>query len=566
MRTLVTDVPMPVVDQGTPRLTPRQSDAPAASVGREVTVQSMGAVPTTASALPLAHAESLMEEAPDRDAIFETLCRGARSRLQHVALLMVHGEVAVGRLALGTGWLPRDSVAQVSVSLEKASPFRAAVVGQAPYLGRLGEEAVGAQALTALGRKPPLPALLLPIVLRERTVALLYGDADGAPIDAAVLADLSTAVATAARSFQRLILRQKGGDYAPAPRSPAAKLAAAGAVKADGAKGLWRAVTGGEPGAARARMTSPGFAALSSAVVQTLADVPTQKLEPAGPSMTDTEALVASVAREDEHAARSLEALVLLGERAAEVAVKHLPGPLRLDRHTLRGPTPPLAEHGPLLALLARLGRHALKPLLLRAGDGSLEVRYYVTLALGALKEPQVVPVLGQRLFDSDAGVRHVAMQSLARMSASSELRSLTESLRGELPGPERGRQRLAAEALGALRDVPSVPRLIELVKHADERIVQSARRALVDVTKQDFGTSRWRWRGWWERHRNEPRVEWMLEGLGHAEAEVRLSASEELRALSSEHFGYHFDLPKREREEARRKWVDWWRTHGKQA
>jgi hypothetical protein len=124
-------------------------------------------------------------------------------------------------------------------------------------------------------------------------------------------------------------------------------------------------------------------------------------------------------------------------------------------------------------------------------------------------------------------------------------------------------RQRFSAEALGALRDVPSVPRLIELVKHADERIVVSARRALVDITKQDFGTSRWRWRGWWDRHRNEPRVEWMLEGLGHAEAEVRLSASEELRALSSEYFGYHFDMPKREREEARRKWVDWWRTHG---
>jgi hypothetical protein len=107
------------------------------------------------------------------------------------------------------------------------------------------------------------------------------------------------------------------------------------------------------------------------------------------------------------------------------------------------------------------------------------------------------------------------------------------------------------------------VPRLIELVKHADPQVVASARRALIEVTKQDFGTSRWRWRGWWDRHRHEPRVEWLLEGLGHAEADVRLSAAEEMRALSlGEVFGYHFDLPKREREEARRKWVDWWRSH----
>ena len=56
-----------------------------------------------------------------------------------------------------------------------------------------------------------------------------------------------------------------------------------------------------------------------------------------------------------------------------------------------------------------------------------------------------------------------------------------------------------------------------------------------------------------------------MLEGLGHSEAEVRLSASEELRRLSSEaaQFGYAFDSPKREREDARRRWVDWWRAHG---
>src|SRR5207253_4451822 len=135
-----------------------------------------------------------------------------------------------------------------------------------------------------------------------------------------------------------------------------------------------------------------------------------------------------------------------------------------------------------------------------------------------------------------------------------------------ELPGPDEMRQRFAAEALGALRDVPAVPRLIELIKHSDAAVASGARKALIEITKQDFGTSRWRWRSWWERHRDEPRVEWMLEGLAHAEAEVRLSASEELRGLSNdEYFGYAFDGPKREREDARKKWIDWLRTHGPQ-
>ena len=43
----------------------------------------------------------------------------------------------------------------------------------------------------------------------------------------------------------------------------------------------------------------------------------------------------------------------------------------------------------------------------------------------------------------------------------------------------------------------------------------------------------------------------------------MRLSASEELRSLSDDQFGYYFDAPKREREDARKKWIDWVRTHG---
>jgi HEAT repeat protein/PBS lyase HEAT-like repeat-containing protein len=258
----------------------------------------------------------------------------------------------------------------------------------------------------------------------------------------------------------------------------------------------------------------------------------------------------------------SADALVNMGQRAATALMARMPGPLRLDRHTLRGATPPLGEHGPLLRVLGRLGHTAREALLLRLGDPSLEVRYYATLALGELKANDVVAPLGTRLYDPDAGVRRAAVEALARFPDSSELRALVEQMRGELPGPDAIRQRYAAEALGVMRDVPSVPRLIELVKHGEAAVVAAARKALVEVTKQDFGTSRWRWRSWWEKHRDQPRVEWMLEGLAHAEAEVRLSASEELRAVSQQEFGYAFDGPKREREESRKKWVDWVRAH----
>jgi hypothetical protein len=579
-RAVVSDVPMPgapkpVTEEPTPRLTPRQSGAPAAQVSADVAVRVDAGAPGDAAPTALDEAQRLIDQAADRDAIFAALCRGARSQLQFAALFTVHGETAAGRLALGDAWLDAGTVAGVTVALDRPSPFRAAVHGRSPYLGRLGEEAIGAKVLAALGRKPPLPGALVPITLRDRTVALLYGDAGGQPVDGALLAGLTTLTAAAARSFQRLILRAKGGEYAKAPTTPSGpsgKLSTAPA----------------EPGTATAqptkrRGTVPGFAAFTPVktpsepiakhtnghATASLHEADTAKIvhrdgAARTAASTDLNALVDSVLAGDERSSISGDALVLLGDRGARAVVARLPGPLRLARHALRGPTPPLTEHGPLLSLVSRFGSLATPALTERANDESLEVRYYVTLALGELRLRETIPTLGQRALDADAGVRHVAIEALARAEASPELRTLTESLRGELPGPDVRRQQYAAEALGAMHDTPSVPRIIELTKHAHATVATAARRALIEITKQDFGTSRWRWRSWWERHRDQPRLEWMLEGLGHAEADVRLSASEELKTLGGgEYFGYHFDLPRREREEARRKWVDWWRSRG---
>ncbi|MDB4970489.1 MAG: ral secretory system protein domain protein [Myxococcales bacterium] len=587
-RTVVTDVPMPnanpatapiheVASEPTPRLTQRQASAPMTTVAPEAAVR-IPSAPAGADAGPLAldDARRAIDEADDRDGIFESLCRGARARLPFAAILTVHADVAAGRLALGSGWLDKQQLAGVSVALDKPSPFRAAAVGRAPYLGRLGDDPNGTQILAAFGRKTPLPALLMPVVLRERAVALLYADNDGQDLDADIVADMSTLVAAAARSFQRLILRAKGGEYAKAPPTGGAKLGASD--NGNGTEGGdWRRPTGEGGVDAKARTTNPRFSvALVNAVKDTMtgggsaartsrdAAAPEVELHEATTQPNaDVDGLLSSVERQDEHAAMSASALVTMGDRAAAALVARLPGPLRLDRHTLRGATPPLEEHGPFLAILTRMGRSARDPLVQRLGDSSLEVRYYATLALGELQTPDVVAPLGMRLYDPDAGVRRAAVDALALFPDSPELRSLIEQLRGELPGPDALRQRYASEALGTLRDVTAVPRLMELVKHQDPSVVSAARKALVEITKQDFGTSRWRWRSWWERHRDQPRVEWMLEGLGHSEAEVRLSACEELRSLSDDEFGYSFDAPKREREDARKKWVDWVRNHG---
>lgn len=93
---------------------------------------------------------------------------------------------------------------------------------------------------------------------------------------------------------------------------------------------------------------------------------------------------------------------------------------------------------------------------------------------------------------------------------------------------------------------------------------VATAHAALVAFTKQDLGTKPRRWELWWEKHMEDDRLEWLFEGLSHKTPEIRESAEHELRAITGEYVGYHFDLPRREREEARARWQSWWYEYGR--
>ena len=90
------------------------------------------------------------------------------------------------------------------------------------------------------------------------------------------------------------------------------------------------------------------------------------------------------------------------------------------------------------------------------------------------------------------------------------------------------------------------------------------ARDELMMITKQDFGTKARRWEAWWAKHKDDDRFEWLFEGLGHKEPRIRASSEDELRKLTGEYFGYHYDLPRREREQARERWQKWWYESGR--
>jgi hypothetical protein len=163
-----------------------------------------------------------------------------------------------------------------------------------------------------------------------------------------------------------------------------------------------------------------------------------------------------------------------------------------------------------------------------------------------------------------DEGTRSAAWRALRRRLRDPRVASASFALQVKLSNTDESLVMGALRALSDLHDPSSVPAVIECLDSGNDRIALAARATLLAITGDDLGPRRRRWLDWWEKMQHRPRVEWLLEALDHRDPQIRLTASQELQAITGEYFGYHYDLPERDREEARRRWWDWWRTTGK--
>jgi hypothetical protein len=149
-------------------------------------------------------------------------------------------------------------------------------------------------------------------------------------------------------------------------------------------------------------------------------------------------------------------------------------------------------------------------------------------------------------------------LRRLRRFAADARVGRLLAGLRaqaaeGGLEAPQ------AIGALAELRDEGAVPLLIDLLADDEPVLRDGAFEALRTITRHDFGPTRWRWSRWWREAGERHRVQWLLDALEGKDPELRLHAAQELEQLSGRYVGYHFDLGKRDRDEARRRWQEWW-------
>jgi hypothetical protein len=163
---------------------------------------------------------------------------------------------------------------------------------------------------------------------------------------------------------------------------------------------------------------------------------------------------------------------------------------------------------------------------------------------------------------DVHAAGRIAALNELRDRMEHPRVRELAASFRADAANGSPERALGAVVAITELRDRLAVPALIDLVDAKDRELADAARQALIEITKQDFGKRRRRWRNWLAAHGQEARIDWLFAGLGHRLPEIRFASSEELWKITGEYFGYHHESPKRERDEARDRWRNWWLEH----
>ncbi len=517
-----------------------QRTRPLGSGARLASIQTEG----RDSPLPIVRAREVLATAGDRDTVFLTLLRAARSRARWAGLLTVQGGAAIGRIALAEPGIDTAAISTVLIPLDAVSPFRTVVGNHQSHIGPLvsGDASIDAMVLRMGGAMPP-SALILPIVLRERVVALVVAHRVTTDLKLVDVTELLPMATAASDAIGRLIVQHKAAGYRAPVEAPIVELDAetVETKRISRADVAWRTPSGPP--------SVPGF---EQGVEMSM--------EAGEPRPIDE--VLSEIERAPEHGAGdSLTEAVERAQETLRALPRRFPGKLRIDRFAVTGRTLRAAQYGGLLELVIRLGTVASDLLIDRMGAPQRDVRFYATVCAAELRPRNAVFALAERLFDQDFGVRAVAIEALTGYPPQDLGNALVRARRA-VHSSDPDVVAAASGALVALGDSEAIPDLVGVIERSD-RGGEHARRALTALTAQDFGANERKWRKWYETARERHRIEWLIEGLGHKEDAIRENAINILRRMTGEYFGYHHDLPRKERDAAAERWAAWWREAG---
>ncbi|HET6613644.1 MAG TPA: hypothetical protein VFG83_16710 [Kofleriaceae bacterium] len=481
------------------------------TAGQPSPVAAAGTTPLSAIA-----AREGIAAAEKRDEIFEILLRAIRGQATFAALLTVQGGAAIGRLALTGDVFDTEEIARVLIPLDESSAFKKSVESASPYIGPVASGHEDLDAMTQrLGGVMPPAALLLPVAIRGRVVALAIGHRHNEPIGIAEVAELLPIAGAAADRLAALIVKAKSAIPEPAT-----------------------------------------------------ADEPTQKLVRSDRRAPDTNrpandlaAILDRIASGDSDDAEAAIKAAMAQPAAAVTEIgSRFPGPLTTGRPSAGSPPLSPAEHGPILDLVCRLGPAAGKLVAEKLADRDPDTRYFAAVCARALCPAEAREPLIDLVFDDDDGLRLIAVIALIEYP-DRDLKTALKEIRTVLREGEPARVEAAARAVERLADHQAIP---DLITALDRASAAECHGALVALTFQDLGQNARKWRSWWQKNERRHPMEWSIDSLMHKDGALRRAAADSLRSASGEYFDFDPEGSKRDRAAGQKSWQKWWDEKGR--
>jgi hypothetical protein len=184
-------------------------------------------------------AKSKLASLTERDAILDCFFEHGRSLFQYSALFVVRGDAAHGRCADGVG-APTELVARLTFPLDEPGILTRARELRRPFVASPSTRESDAHLFGSLGRAMP-EGLVVPLVVRDRVVAIFLGDVPSDPLQKRAREAERSAVEltkdemliwaqSVGEALEGIILRRKGaggsvpppklGSVPPPPRRP----------------------------------------------------------------------------------------------------------------------------------------------------------------------------------------------------------------------------------------------------------------------------------------------------------------------------------------------------------
>jgi hypothetical protein len=155
---------------------------------------------------PFERLERRLSAGPDRAEVAEVLLEYASTLAPRCAVFAVSRDKIRGILGRGRGF---TGLGRIDLPRGGETVLDAAIDSEQPYYGVVPHVPPNRELYSALGGQLPPTVLITPVLVRGRTVALIYTDNDSQPMTRPEPTTLDRVAAKAGLAFEILILRNK---------------------------------------------------------------------------------------------------------------------------------------------------------------------------------------------------------------------------------------------------------------------------------------------------------------------------------------------------------------------